>query len=123
MAAHDPKIRRLARVAANSRHSAVPYPHRPKVPDDPRARYEREVDPARQLEPDPRRKHALCAWRRDVALEELRVRRLSPNLSPRAVYVGLQAHVLVLEASIGKPPLDGALATEDNPAVVLRPRG
>ena len=37
-----------------------------------RARYEREVDPARQLEPDTRRKRALNAWRRDVALEELR---------------------------------------------------
>ena len=73
MAAHDPKIRRLAaRVAANSRHSNVPYPHRPKVPDDLRARYEGEVDPARQLEPDTPRKRALCAWRRDVALEELR---------------------------------------------------
>ena len=73
MAAHDPKIRRLAaRVAANGRHSNVPYPHRPKVPDDLRSRYEREVDPARKLEPDTRRKRALSAWRRDVALEELR---------------------------------------------------
>ena len=73
MAAHDPKIRRLAaRVAANSRHSAVPYPHRPKVPAELRARYEREVDPAHQLEPDTRRKRALSAWRRDVALDELR---------------------------------------------------
>lgn len=39
MAAHDPHVRRLAaRVAANSRHSAVPYPHRRKVPAPLRAR-------------------------------------------------------------------------------------
>jgi hypothetical protein len=73
MAAKDPQIRRLAaRVAANSRHSAVPYPHRPKVPAELRAQYEREVDPTAALSPEGRRKRALSAWRRDVALNELR---------------------------------------------------
>lgn len=73
MAAKDPQIRRLAaRVAANSRHSAVPYPHRPKVPPEFRAQYESEVDPELRLTEDARRKRALSAWRRDVALDELR---------------------------------------------------
>jgi len=73
MASKDPQIRRLAaRVAANSRHSAVPYPHRPKVPAQLRARYEDEVDPQHELIDEARRKRALSAWRRDVALEELR---------------------------------------------------
>ena len=73
MAAKDPQIRRLAaRVAANSRHSAVPYPHRPKVPAELRVRYEREVDPQATLTEEARRKRALSAWRRDVALQELR---------------------------------------------------
>ena len=73
MAAKEPEIRRLAaRVAANSRHSAVPYPHRAKVPAELRSRYEREVDPHTALTDEARRKRALSAWRRDVALQDLR---------------------------------------------------
>ena len=56
----------------NSRHAAVPYPHRPKVPAENRSRYEREVDPHNELDTDTRRKRALSAWRRDVALAALR---------------------------------------------------
>jgi hypothetical protein len=73
MAAKDPHVRHLAAsVAANARHSQVPYPHRPVVPPDSRSRYEREVDPLCQLDEDTRRKRALSAWRRDVALAALR---------------------------------------------------
>jgi hypothetical protein len=79
MAAKDPTIRRLAaRVASNSRHAAVPYPHRPKVPALLRAGYEREVDPSATLPPEVRRKRALSAWRRDVALGELRQAQSGP---------------------------------------------
>ena len=73
MAARDPQVRLLAaRVAANTRHSRVPYPHRPKVPTEHRSRYEQEVDPQNELDTDTRRKRALSAWRRDVALAALR---------------------------------------------------
>lgn len=76
MAAKDPEIRRLAaRVAANSRHAAVPYPHRPEVPARLRSRYEREVDRDGRLPEDVRRRRAVSAWRRDVAFKALRAAR------------------------------------------------
>jgi hypothetical protein len=76
MAHHDPEVRRLlAQQAAFARHAQVPKPAPAVVPDDLMGKYEAEVDPAGELDPDLRRLRAYRAWMRDESLAAAKARK------------------------------------------------
>lgn len=76
MAAQDPILRSLnAQQAALARHARLPKPAPPVVPEDQRAKYEAQVDPAGELDLVERQKRAYRAWKRDESLKAAKARK------------------------------------------------